>query len=357
MVMDSQPVTANALGRYFHIKGSEIERYYKHHLSDFTSWDQRAHATDWVLQASNIGERCSIDETQLCEEVYTIVSNKDGKGRKGTIIAIIKGTKVSVVSRIIKKIPAAELAKVKEITMDFSDSMYGIAKECFPNAEIVIDCFHIVQRLCEGLEEMRLRFKRLAVTQAKKAACEFKKREDRKAKNRAYYRKTHKRNIKEKRGRKRIGRQKYKAPVLPNGDTRVELLTRCRNLLSQSGEKWGEHRRERANLLFELYPQMKEGYSLICRGRNIFKKKISREDAGKELHDWYKEVNACTLREIKAARDCVKSKENEVLNYFKNRSTNASAESLNSKIKGFRAQLHGVADIPFFMYRLRKIFG
>lgn len=357
MVMDNQPVTANALGRYFHIKGSEVERYYKHHLSDFSTWDQRDHATDWVLLSENIGERCSIDETQLCEEVYTILSNKDGKGKKGTVIAIIKGTKVSVVSQIIKKIPACELAKVKEITMDFSDSMYGIAKQCFPNADIIIDCFHIVQRLCEGLEEMRLRFKRLAVTQGKKAACEFKKREDRKAMSRAYYRKTHKRNPKEKRGRKRIRRQKYKPAVLPNGDTKVELLTRCRNLLSQSGDNWGEHKRERANLLFKLYPQMKEGYSLICKVRSIFKKKIDIEDAKKELHDWYREVNACTLREIKSARECVKAKENEVLNYFKNRATNASAESLNSKIKGFRAQLHGVADIPFFMYRLCTIFG
>jgi hypothetical protein len=34
MVMDNQPVTENASGRYFHIKGSGIERYCKHHLSD-----------------------------------------------------------------------------------------------------------------------------------------------------------------------------------------------------------------------------------------------------------------------------------------------------------------------------------
>ncbi|MDD6314474.1 MAG: DDE transposase, partial [Porphyromonadaceae bacterium] len=44
-------------------------------------------------------------------------------------------------------------------------------------------------------------------------------------------------------------------------------------------------------------------------------------------------------------------------NYFINRSTNASAESLNSKLKGFRSQLHGVSDLPFFMYRISRIFG
>ena len=68
--------------------------------------------------------------------------------------------------------------------MDFSDSMYSIAKQCFPNATIVIDCFHIVKRLCEGLEEMRLRFKRLAQVENRKAAAAFVQNEVRKAKNR-----------------------------------------------------------------------------------------------------------------------------------------------------------------------------
>ena len=102
---------------------------------------------------------------------------------------------------------------------------------------------------------------------------------------------------------------------------------------------------------------MREGYSLICKIRSVFKKKLSVDEARKQLHEWYQDVSACSLREVKAARDCIKSKEKEVLNYFIHRSTNASAESLNSKMKGFRAQLHGISDIPFFMYRLCKIFG
>ena len=86
-------------------------------------------------------------------------------------------------------------------------------------------------------------------------------------------------------------------------------------------------------------------------------KKLAREAARGYLHCWYEKVNASTIREIKSARDCIKAKEEEVLNYFNERHSNASAESLNSKIKGFRAQVHGVADVPFFMYRLCTIFG
>lgn len=355
--MDNLPLTAASLARFFRIKGSEVERYYKHHLSGFEGWPQKVHAADWVLLADNLGACCSIDETSLCNEVYTILSNNAGHGKKGSVIAMVKGTKAHAVSAILKRIPESEREKVTEITMDFSDSMFSIAKQCFHKATLVIDCFHIVQRLCEGLEEMRLRFKRLAATEARKEAAALAQNEERKAKQRAYYRKKHPKDKKEHRGRKRIRKQKYKPALLANGETKVEMLTRSRNMLAQSGDKWGESKKERAGILFGLYPQMKEAYSLICKVRAIFKMHITREEAKGKLNEWYKEVNACTLREIKAARNAIKAKEEYVLNYFLNRSTNAAAESLNAKIKGFRAQLHGIADIPFFLYRVCTIFG
>jgi len=46
-----------------------------------------------------------------------------------------------------------------------------------------------------------------------------------------------------------------------------------------------------------------------------------------------------------------------ILNFFTNRSTNASAESFNAKIKLFRANLRGVADTKFFLFRLEKLFS
>ncbi|MDR1055344.1 MAG: transposase [Prevotellaceae bacterium] len=46
-----------------------------------------------------------------------------------------------------------------------------------------------------------------------------------------------------------------------------------------------------------------------------------------------------------------------MLNFYINRSTNASAESFNSKIKSFRAELRGVLDIPFFLFRLSMLYA
>jgi hypothetical protein len=46
-----------------------------------------------------------------------------------------------------------------------------------------------------------------------------------------------------------------------------------------------------------------------------------------------------------------------ILNFFINRSTNARAQSFNAKIKLFRVNLRGVADIKFFLFRLEKLFS
>ena len=47
----------------------------------------------------------------------------------------------------------------------------------------------------------------------------------------------------------------------------------------------------------------------------------------------------------------------DILNFFDNRSTNASAESFNAKIKNFRAQLRGISDIKYFLFRLQIIYA
>jgi transposase len=353
-------VTARSLEPYYKINGDRLERAYKDYLSDFRQWEQKPHASDWILLEKNMGPRLSIDETSLQEDLFTILSNKDGHGRRGTVIAAVRGTKASEVIRILMQIPQEKRIEVREVTMDFSDSMYSIVSAVFPNATIVIDCFHIIKRCGDAVEEIRLRSKREAIKDQRKRQAEFRNKLEQRVKQRKYYRKKHPRRYKgRKRGRKPIRlNERFKPEILDNGDTGVELLTRSRGLLRVSRNNWSDTQKIRAGLLFSLYPKIKEAYNLVDSLRNIFRMKtLDRVNARNRLHEWYKKVAGCSLREVKSARDAVRFKEEEVLNYFINRSTNAAAESLNSKLKRFRAQLHGVSDLTFFMYRVSLIFG
>lgn len=100
----------------------------------------------------NIGPYMSIDETAPSKgDLFTFLSNKDGHGRKGSIAASIRGTKSEDISTVLKRIPEEDRQQVREVTMDFSDSMYAAVSDSFPNAEIVIDCFHIIQPATSAL--------------------------------------------------------------------------------------------------------------------------------------------------------------------------------------------------------------
>ena len=102
--------------------------------------------------------RLSIDETSLSNgELYTIVTNKDAKGKKGVLVAMIKGTKASVVSDVLMKIAMRERIKVEIITLDMSNAMDWIVRQCFPNAKKVNDRFHVQQLVSEALQEMRIK--------------------------------------------------------------------------------------------------------------------------------------------------------------------------------------------------------
>ena len=285
-----------------------------------------------MLLPDNLGENLSIDEASLQDDLSTFLSNKDGHCRQGTIIAAVRGTKADDVIKVLMQLLEEGRLKVKEVTMDLSTSMQDIITAVFPNATIVLDCFHVIKRCNDAIEELRLKFKREAQVDNRREERKFRERKKRNEYHCKWYRKTHPKTYEGKvRSRKPARKnEKYRPQVLSNGDTVIELLTRAKHSLTQSPEKWSEKQKERMTLLFERYPKLEE---------------------------WYKAVNACPSREVKAAREAIKSREDNVLNYFINRSTNTAAESLNSKLKSLRAQFRGVSDLPFFMFRLSKIFG
>jgi len=66
-------------------------------------WNQKEHAESYLLFPENMGEYLSIDEVSLSQgELYTFVTNKNGKGKKGTLVASIKGTKSKDIVNILR---------------------------------------------------------------------------------------------------------------------------------------------------------------------------------------------------------------------------------------------------------------
>jgi transposase len=298
-------------------------------LSDFTSWLQKEHAQDWLLYGKNLGKYLSLDETSLSNgELYTILTNKEARGKKGAIIAIVKGTKAMDVIAVINEIPESRRNMVKEVTVDMAGSMNLIAKKCFPKTEIVTDRFHVQKLATEAVQEERIRIRWEILEQENKIIEQ--------AKNQ---------------------NKTYKTELLDNGDTKRQLLARSRYLLFKPKSKWTTSQITRAELLFKLYPNILKAYELSQGLSYVFENNNDKNVARLKLAQWYDKVEKAGFKSFNTISRSIQMHYQTILNYFNNRSAKASAESFNAKIKAFRAQFRGVRDIAFFIYRLTKIYA
>ena len=286
------------------------------------------HSQDYMLFSENIGEYLSIDEVSLSQgELYTFVTNKNGRGKKGTLVASIKGTLSKDIIEVLEKLPLSSRKLVKEVTLDMARNMETAVKSCFPDADLVTDRFHVVKLAIDALQHVRVKLRWEEVDKENQAIQE--------AKNKGV---------------------KYITIALKNGDTPKQLLARCRYILVKKQSNWTENQIVRAEILFEQYPVLKQAYNHTMAFRNIYENK--RLDTAKEqFESWINKSLNQNIKEFNTVANSLQYNLDNILNFFKNRNTNANAESFNSKIKLFRANLRGVTDTPFFLFRLQNLFA
>ena len=276
-----------------------------------------------------MGTHLSIDEVALSQgELYTILTNKKFKGKKGSLVAIIAGTKADQVIEYICKIDYKKKCCVKEITLDMANSMKLISKRCFPKAIQVTDRFHVQKLALEALQEIRIKHRWEAMDLENQLIIKAKSE-----------------------------KKPYIAKLLPNGDSLKQLLARSRYLLYKSREKWTKSQKERAQMIFELYPDIKTAYNLSQQLRAIYNNNNDKHIAMTKLAHWYRNVEESGFKNFNVLLNTITINYQSILNYFDNRSTNASAESFNAKIKAFRSQFRGVRNIDFFLFRLSNLFA
>lgn len=300
---------------------------YKEHFSDFRTWNQLGHASDYLLFPENIGPYLSIDETCLsCGEVYTFLTNKAGHGGPGTLVAVIRGTKSETVISVLKQISREKRDKVKEVTLDLSSSMMLIASTVFPKARITNDRFHVQKLYYDAIDDLRVSLRWMARDLENQLMRECREKGE-----------------------------KYVPFRYANGDTRKQLLARAKHILTKHESKWTPSQRWRADIIFEFYPELKAAYDLAMELTDIFNRKCIKDVARTKLAWWFNKVEKLAGNAFQTVIETFTNHYDTILNFFVDRQTNAGAESFNAKVKAFRSQFRGVSDIPFFLFRLMKL--
>lgn len=329
MEVNTREDTISNIASYYGVDGQKLRRHYKHEVSGFKEWTQMSHAEDYIIYPENITSTLSIDEVSLSKaELYTVVTNKSTKIKnKKSVVAIINGTEAKTIQEVLEKLPLEKRNQVKEVSMDMARNMGLAVKNTFVQSSIVIDRFHVVRLVMDAMQHLRVKLRWEAIEQENTAL-----------------------KLAKQNG------QKYQAIVLSNGDTLKELLVRSRYLLYKFKEDWTLNQAKRAAILFDKYPTLKQAYQLSILFRNIYKT-IYREDAIKQFNRWKQKVIDTKIEEFNTVVNSLEYHLDNILNFFNNRTTNAYAESFNSKIKGFRANLRGVKDVKFFLFRLEKLYA
>ena len=206
-------------------------------------------------------------------------------------------------------------------------NMESAVKQSFPCATLVTDRFHVVKLAMEALQHIMVKHRWEELDKENIAIEEAKKQ-----------------------GKKFINVE------LENGDTKKQLLARCRYIIAKKATDWTKSQEQRATLLFNLYPSLKKAYEHVLEFRSIYELK-SRSQAEQRFNRWFERTNELQMKEFNTVTNTVKNNLHNILNFFLTRNTNANAESFNSKIKLFRANLRGVVDTEFFLFRLHKLFA
>ena len=281
-----------------------------------------------MIFPENIGPYLSIDEVALSQgELYTFLTNKAGKGKKGTLVASIQGTLSRDIIKVLKMIPIELRKNVKEVTLDMAKNMEVSIKDSFPNATLVTDRFHVVKLAMQAVQHVRISHRWEELDAENEAIEEAKKKGD-----------------------------KYQAPTLSNGDTLKQLLARCRYVIAKKKEQWTESQSIRAALLFEKFPKIKQAYDHVTKLRSIYEYH-NKTTARTGLAQWVEDSKNNQIKQFNTVANTIEYNFDNILNFFNNRNTNANAESFNSKTKLFRANLRGVQDIQFFLFRLMNLFS
>ncbi|MCD8362167.1 MAG: ISL3 family transposase [Lachnospiraceae bacterium] len=237
-------------------------------------------------------------------------------GNSGVLIDVLPVINGKYLIDYFKKFPLEERRKVKFFCCDMHSGFMYVAKECFPNALICIDLFHVVNRVNIAMDQIRRRIQH-ELSKQKSAASEE---NYRLLKNSAYILKTKEAN---------------------------------------KAKLWGikqDERQERLGQILELFPDISEMYDRLQEFLVIVDEKsyaIQRMEFG----NWLDRTASSEVPEIRSASSTLRHWRGYIQNGWKYHHSSGVCEGINNKIKVFKRISFGVHSFENFRKRLLLICG
>lgn len=229
-------------------------------------------------------EQLAIDETSFKRGHKYVTLIVDAARRR--VIDVEKGRDGQTVSLFAQKLLAkgGEPDKIHAVTSDMSKSFLPAIKANFPNAESIIDKFHVKKVLIDALDEVRKAEQKVSIDKT------------------SLFR----------------GRRLFMIPQARLTQEQLGKLTE----------------------MSQRYPLTGRAYRIVA-GLDDFYASQTMEQAENAFQSLYSWMRRCRLQPMKDAALTLKRHRDKILAYFKNRITNAICEGINSMVQAAKRKARG----------------
>lgn len=263
--------------------------------------DQRlAPAVDWT--AFTALETLGIDEVALLKGQghYVAVMWARDAQRQPHVLAVLPDRLQATVQAFLETIPDALKATVRRVCIDMWEGYAGAVAAALPNAQVVVDRFHIAVQYRKAVDELR------------QAEC------------------------------RRLNADRPPERAVSTAELRPLLRWEWRSLnLDQQGQ---------VVELFEQTPTLASAYVLRTLLTAIFDHSPDRATAQTRLQRWTEQVKASGLSCFDQFLNPLHHWQDGILNYFEGGHSSGFVEGLNNKLKLLKRRCFGLDD-PVELFR------
>lgn len=241
-------------------------------------------------------ETLGIDEIALKKghkHYVAVVSCRDADGRV-SVLAVLPDRLKATVKGFFVSIPDRLKATIERVCTDIYDGYIQAAREVFPEAEVVIDRFHVAKNYNEGVDQLR---------------------------------------------KQEMRRLKAELPESGYDELKGLMWVYRRHWWDLDDEQ-----RQRLAPLFMYSPVLQEAYFLRHRLTVIFEVSKTKAQALESLDVWQAKVAESGLRCFEAFLTTLGNWRDEICNYFNGRHSSGFVEGMNNKLKVIKRRCYGLFD-------------
>ena len=263
------------------------------HLACEVDWDQFERLE--VLGLDEIAMR------KGRQDYVVIVSHRDAQGRVD-ILGVLPDRKKATVKGFLERIPEHLRASVERVCTDMYEGFANAAREVLPQAQVVVDRFHVAQAYREGVETLR---------------------------------------------KAELQRLKEELPEAQFNEIKNVGWPLRKRLQDLDPEKDAALFK-----LFEYSPALHQAYILRESLTWVFDLASSKTQGRQAILRWCEQVRVSGLNCFEAFLGTVDKWLDEITNYFVHGDTSGFVEGLNNKIKVIKRRCYGLLNLDRLFQRL-----